>query len=74
MRPKEGDPHPTYEGVMRVHNRQSTPHIKEGHISCIGCPVNAMPDDPTLDCDCGEGFVWYGEHMKVISIANGEHK
>ena len=64
---KEGDEHPDYPDVRRVPvGKTFEPH------PCVGCPV---PHTPELDCTCGTGFVWYGEHMRVINltIARSKH-
>jgi hypothetical protein len=57
---QEGDVHPDYPDVRRVAvGAKFDPH------PCIGCPV---PNGVGLSCDCGTGFVWYGESMRTINL------
>ena len=63
---QEGDVHPDYPEVFRISVKRA-PHMRP----CVGCPV---PHTPELNCDCGSGFVWYGEHMRTINLILAEEQ
>jgi hypothetical protein len=70
-KPKAGDVFPHDPEVIRITTEEVRRLHPDRHF-CIGCPLNLLMDshdDDSLciEYPCGSGFVWYGQHVAVVT-------
>lgn len=69
---KAGDIHPQFPDVIRMtieDRRSATPSLER---LCLGCPAfsAAVFGLGCFEYECGGGYVWFGEAVKVVNQIN----